>query len=141
MHAMIFLAILLVVPTQALQHWVETSLVRVMPNQTAVSIQQAATIALAGNEHESFQIALLSETNMTLGVTTTSLKSSGKASLPPPTCGQVGLMYVSNIMANSQGGTGWWPEVVLNTSRAMAVENLATSLAWVRTTNDGRRPK
>lgn len=41
---------------------------------------------------------------------------------------QVGFVYVSEILNNSQGGAGWWPDPCLRVPRAMATGGVATSL-------------
>ena len=116
--------------------FVQSSMVRVMPaTLPPPSPQLAASISLAGNEHESFQIALReTSNNATFAVTASPLAATGDATtaateaLPPPKCGPVALMWVSAILGNAQGGPGWWPEIVLDDSRAFAVAGSTTSL-------------
>jgi hypothetical protein len=57
------LAVVPVVTTApATRWWIESSLTRVMPASTPTAAREAK-IALAGNEHESFQVALRAQAN------------------------------------------------------------------------------
>jgi hypothetical protein len=40
---------------------------------------------------------------------------------------QVGFVYVSEILNNTQGSAGWWPDPCLRVPRAIAVGGVATS--------------
>ena len=85
--------------------WVESSLARVMPQtmprKQPAGLHEVAAIHLAGNEHESFQLALRPAANDTYAVSWTPLKSGLKLSWE-----QVGLVYVYEMMENTDGPAG-----------------------------------
>ena len=67
-----------------------------------------------------------------LGVSSGSGSGSGSdVSAPTVEWGQVGLVHVAQIVANPQGGAGWWPDPVLPTPTAFGVAGLTTTV-WVR---------
>jgi hypothetical protein len=128
-----FLCMLVCLPTAAVatDWWVESSLVRVMP--TAVSTTKStASISLAANEHESFQIVLKADRNMTFDVAMSPLILSGSRELQDNHLEirweQVGFMHVSSIRQNTQGGAGWWPDVLLPVPKAFGITGVSTSL-------------
>ena len=106
--------------------WVESSLARVMPQTTPPAGQpehQAATVHLAGNEHESFQVALRPAANTSYSVSWAPLRSGLKLSWE-----QVGLVYVFQMMANTDGPAGWWPDPTISVPQAFGVAGITTAL-------------
>ena len=114
--------------------WVQSSLKRVMPDMLPTahhdeesrheSAHLQATVQLAGNEHESFQIALRPQINCTYAISWTDLD--------PVTLSweQVGLVYAYDMMQNEDGpeGPGWWPDPTLRVPKAFGVQNVTTSI-------------
>jgi len=66
-----------------------------------------AEVSMAANEYESFQIAIRFPVNATIQM----LPNLFELTL---TWEQVGYVWVDNILPNSQGGKGWWPDVLLH---------------------------
>ena len=111
------------------ESWVESSLARVMPNTVPDSTrlnpggQDVATLHLAGNEHESFQVALRPAVNTSYTVAWTPLEADLVLSWE-----QVGLVYVFEMMNNTDGPAGWWPDPVLRVPKAFGIQGISTAV-------------
>eukprot|EP01049_Picozoa_sp_SAG25_P002042 SAG25_NODE_101_length_15508_cov_11.653384_7_plen_633_part_00 len=126
-------------PTPPMKWWVESSLSRVMPHsigpagggRAAAAAASTATLFLAANERESFQLALRSATNRSFTVQITPPPHSKGLSLSWET---VGLVWVPEIASHrtgkdpEDGGPGWWPDPTFATTAAFGVAGITTSL-------------
>ena len=125
--------------------WVASSLARIMPDSqppagqnelSAASVGASghggssleAAVSLAGNEHESFQVAVRSAANVSYTVDVGDATAAAGDFPLQVSWSQVGLVNVSAIVANDQGGAGWWPDPVLPTTHAFGVAGLTTSV-------------
>ena len=88
--------------------WVVNKTERVMPTTLPPSTPNyEAQLSMAANEYESFQIAIRFPVNATIQMLPNLFQL-------PLTWEQVGYVWVDNILPNSQGGKGWWPDVLLH---------------------------
>ena len=122
---------------EPLRAWVVSGTVRLMPNSTApprANQNLSATVELAQNEAEPFQVAFRSTLpNGLIGVNIAAAAPAGSAGGLALSFEQVGYVYVEHIYPNSQGGAGWWPDPLLpplSGERAVAPSNTTCSL-WV----------
>ena len=113
--------------------WIESSLVRLFPTSTPArtdatnTAAPAATVSLAGNEHESFQLGLRlppSSPNTSYAVSISADDDDHQVNI---TWEQVGWVYVTEIAPNNQSAAGWWPDPLLRVPKVLATSGEATA--------------
>ena len=126
---------------QPCRWWAQSSLARVMPQAlppppSADDGSRRVDISLAGNEHESFQLALRSDHDLTLTVQLPQLRAVGHTAPPLSKLSwrQAGFVWAAAVDTGAHGdnlthhGAGWWPDPLLAVGSAMAVADVTTSL-------------